>query len=318
MSGRAREASAPLDVRVVMMQRDEGVMLEKWLRHYVRLFGWSNLTIFDNGSTDDRTLAILKVATNEGADVRMGFGGLTDFRLKHEHFGNVIRSWDAELDYDFALPVDCNEMLAVFSGNCLTIDRDAVLAEFRRLRGIQQALRIDMSLFNVSGRRGWYCANHHFVKSFLPARTLGSLDFGLHDARSGVADGFTTTRLTYLHHHNRPLPEARRLALRKLSGRVDTTDPEALAAYAESGLASSHLVPMLTLTQEAYLQRYDNDLLVYVASVPNNPNLLEHGGRVWTWQPENYLQNNPDVAQLYSLGALHHYLRHGFAEGRAL
>ena len=314
-----RPPGSPPEVRVVMMQRDEGAMLERWVRHYSALFGWSNLTIFDNGSTDPRTLATLLASAGQGADVRMGFDAASDFEGKHVHIGNVIRSWDADVDYDFALPVDCDEMLAVFAGDGLTIDADAIRAELRRLSGVQQALRIDMSLFNVPSRRGWYCPDRHFVKSFLPARTFGSLDHGFHEARSAVAEGYAVTRLTYLHHHNKPLEIARQTAIRKLGGRFDVTDPEARAAYAATeGAPGAHLVPLLTMTEEGYSQRYSRDLLVHVSPVPNNTNLLCLHGKSWSWQPQSYLEKNPDVARLYGLGSLHHYLRHGFAEGRQL
>lgn len=306
-------------VRVVMMQVNEGLTLQRWLDHYSNLFGWKNLTIFDNGSVDTLTLSLLQSAAAAGADVRLGFDSRSDFDNKGAHFTNVIRSWDHEGGYDFALPVDCDEILATFTDNGLTMDRDAVLAEMFRLIGTKEALRMDMSLFNVPGKKGWFCPDRHFVKSFLAAGSIQSLDHGFHGAQSALAEGYRTTRLTYLHFHNKPLAVAQEAARRKLGPRVDLNDPVAVASHYAPGKPGSHLVPILTMTEQKYAARYDGQVRVFVPDRPDARNIVMHeSGRPEMWCGEEYLHLNPDVSERYELGSLHHWLRYGYKEGRRI
>lgn len=156
-------------VRVVMMQRDEGALLMAWLSHYSGLFGMERLTIFDNGSTDPLTLHLLARAETCGATVRRDFTDPADFHAKGLHFVNEMRRWDAGPDYDFALPVDCDEFLAVVCDETISPRRADVHQEFARLVGERRALRIGTSLFNVVDRPGWFAVDTDFIKGFVPA-----------------------------------------------------------------------------------------------------------------------------------------------------
>ena len=54
---------------IVMMQKDEGELLKAWCYHHLRITDASNICIFDNGSTCQKTL-ILKEAESKGITVR--------------------------------------------------------------------------------------------------------------------------------------------------------------------------------------------------------------------------------------------------------
>lgn len=305
-------------VRVVMMQRDEGDMLLRWLSHYSGLFGFENLSIMDNGSTDPFTLEILRIAEQRGVRIYWDLGTKHDFVNKGGHVANIIRHWDASFDYDFALPVDCDEFLGVLTDDGLATSAAAVLTELDRLRSMRTALRIDMSLFNVPGRPGWFSPDRHFHKGFLPANSLATMDNGYHAPESRHAPGYETTRLVYLHWHNRSFKAVVERARRKLGNLVDVDNCDALIEYEKKPKApSAHLVKTVLMTPEEYADKYKQELNFFAASPGEGLNFLSHSTWLRPWDPHRYLAANKDV-RAYALGPLHHYLKLGFLEGRLL
>ncbi|NPD66720.1 hypothetical protein HN018_00120 [Lichenicola cladoniae] len=305
-------------VLVLMMQKDEGPLLFKWFNHYSRLFNIKNLTVMDNGSTDKYTLKVLKHFESLGAKIRWEYTSYHDFDKKGGHFQNIIKSWDAERDYDFALPVDCDEFLGVFTDHRVSVDTADIMMELDSLKHVQCALRIDTSLFNVPGDPGWFSPIRHFHKGFLPANSILRLDNGQHAPVSRLKDGHVSTRLTYLHWHNRSLPDLKAATVRKLEGRVDVNNPVALEEYGRNpSLPGNHLVVNLSLTAKMYKLIYNKELCISVPDLAIDATELRENKIKSTWSATDYLANNPDV-QKYALGPLHHYVRTGWKEKRAI
>jgi hypothetical protein len=306
-----------LRVRVVMMQRDEGETLARWLSHYGGLFRFDNLTILDNGSMDVDTILLLREAERAGAQVIWGLTSPSDFPNKGEHVRNVIMAWDKHSNYDFALPVDCDEILAVFTDAGLTANHDAIHAALRGLKDITSSLRIDLSLFNVPGQPGWFAPHRTFHKGFLPKRSIESIDEGFHNPVSRLAPHHAVTTLAYLHWHNKSFEYSVAWAKRKLIGLVDTGNIEALKAYAaEPGARGVHLVDILLMNEQQYTSRYEQEVQIYVPP-DGTANLLRIAGGISVWDSKRYLARHPDVVS-YGFPCLHHYLRFGYLEGRPL
>ncbi len=307
-------------VRVVMMQRDEGTALARWITHYAWLFGFENLTILDNGSVDPQTLSILDTVEKQGVTVRRDLNQPHDFHRKGGHLTRIIQGWDGLYNYDFALPVDCDELLAVFTEDGLSLDKTAIHEAFDALKGTDCALRIDTSLFNVPGRPGWYAPIRHFHKGFVAAKTISICDDGQHEPRSAVRDEFKSTVFTYLHNHHLPYTDWRERLKNKVSGLVDVNDDAALRAYLTQPHAEgAHAVEALLVTPEEYMHLYDDSVRVFVG-VGSTPITFVEGPEVKTtvWNTDAYLAAHPDVKQHYTIGALQHYLRDGFREKRPL
>lgn len=92
-----------------------------------------------------------------------------DFQAKGLHFCEQIGQWDERGGYDFAIPVDCDELLAVVTDDGISAAREDVLAELLRLKGERRAFRIGTSLFNLVDRPGWFAVDPEFYKGFIPA-----------------------------------------------------------------------------------------------------------------------------------------------------
>ncbi len=171
-------------VRCVMMQRNDHLLLDAWFRYYGYLFGFENLDVFDNGSTDEGVIETLKTYERTGARVYWQYGRLEDFHAKGFHFTNIIQNWEASENYDFAIPIDCDEFLAVFTDSGLSCQKDQIHSYLDSLKGERRALGVEHSLYNVPGKRGYYCASP-YPKGFFSAGTIGTLDHGFHEPVRG-------------------------------------------------------------------------------------------------------------------------------------
>ncbi|MBE7211808.1 MAG: glycosyltransferase family 2 protein [Gluconacetobacter diazotrophicus] len=302
------------DVMVYMMQKNEGLLLDNWLRHYGRLFGPANLTVLDNDSDDLLTRRLLADAVANGSRVSYAFRTHDDFRNK----GDIIRGL-AEDDmrrrrFDFVLPVDCDELLAVFTDGTISTHERDVHAELLSYRGCECALRLELSLMNCPGEPGWFASDEHFVKSLVPSLPIGQSDYGFHSWLPRDAPWYRGTRLAYLHYHNPELRKAREKARWKLHGRLDIGDAEALRCYNGPG---AHLTPFLLMGEGEYVTRYRGRL-----------RLCLDGETVWfrypdseqpvLWDPHRYDAAYPGLRENYAHGLLHHFVRSGFYEGRRL
>jgi len=305
------------NVKVIMMQRDGGDALVRWLAHYSGLFGFGSLFVMDNGSEDALTLSVLREAERRGARIYRGLDRLEDHLHKGGHVTNVIRDLDGGEPYDFALPVECDEILAVFDEAGLTTRHDAIHAELDRLRGVQTALRIDISLFTVPDRPEWFAPVRSMPKGFLPARSIESIDNNYQTPRSRLAPGFQSVRLAYLNWNGWSYQGARRRALRLLEGRVDLADEAALEGVLRLLGPREPYIRAALGDEAAFRQPFASEVLVHV-SPGGDTNFLDIGSSIVSWDAENYLRENPDVRRSYTLTALHHYLMSGFREGRHL
>ncbi len=323
-----------------MMQRDETLLLEAWFRYYGYLFGFENLAVFDNGSTDPGVIETLARYERVGSEIRRGYDRVEDFHAKGAHFRNLIGHWDNAARYDFALPLDADEFLAVFTPDGLSCRRDAIHAHLDALIGTQEALGFDLSLYNAPGRPGCFSVQP-YPKSFLSARSIADLDRGFHAARSRLAEGRRQTDLTYLHFHNKPFATLLRQARRKLEGFVDVDDRAVLARHTGPGV---HLVRYFFMTEAEYAAQYDGEALLRFPHFARMIAALGADGALFDgadtpgldardsigivgpgcapadavpFSPERYADAHPDIGAA-GWNPVHHYVAQGYREGRGL
>ena len=139
-----------------MMQRDAETLLDTWFKYYDYLFGFDSLSVFDNRSMNPDVIATLTKYEALGSRIYWRFDRVEDFEGKGFHFTNVIRFWDHDLEYDFAIPLDCDEFLAVFTPHGLSCDRHTIHDYRNGLIGSREAIGIEWSLYNVPAQPGWF------------------------------------------------------------------------------------------------------------------------------------------------------------------
>ncbi|QHI95649.1 hypothetical protein GT348_04670 [Aristophania vespae] len=304
-----------LTIKIIMMQKNEGPALARWLAHYGAIFGIPNLIILDNGSTDPLTLSLLNEAEYRGAVIERNLTNPEDFQHKGRHLTALIHALDHDEEYDFAIPVDCDEILGIFTPEGLSIEKNTILAEFAALKSHRGAFAISPSLFNVPEKKGWYSPNRHFPKGFVPSRCGAVIDDGHHFPSSMEIAGQLPTKFTYFHHHNRPYHEMQNYSRAKLSLEIeDVNDIEKLRERERLALPGGHLVRSLLLTEKEYGAIYEKEVQLFFEG---NSVILRTPKGVRLWDANLYLKRHPDTHH-YGPGPLCHYLMHGFLEGREL
>ena len=200
----------------------------------------------------------LKTYERAGARVYRQYGRLEDFHAKGFHFTNIIQNWDASENYDFAIPTDCDEFLAVFTDAGLSCQKDQIHAYLDSLKGEPRALGIEHSLYNVPAKPGYYCASP-YPKGFFSAGTIGTLDHGFHEPVSRMAGGRRGTRITYLHFHNKPFADLLEGAAISWHILSTVTDIDALRAFTGPG---RHLTRYFLMSETDYMSESNERLLL--------------------------------------------------------
>ena len=104
-------------VRCITMQKDEGLLLDAWLRYYGYLFGFENIEVLDNGSRDQLTRSILEQFEAAGVVVHRQYDTIEHFEGKGGIVAGIIEGWDEAGGYDFAVPCDVDEFLVLFTAS---------------------------------------------------------------------------------------------------------------------------------------------------------------------------------------------------------
>jgi hypothetical protein len=245
-------------VKCLMMQRDEDLLLEPWLRYNGYLFGFENLYVFDNGSTKPGVIKTLDRYEQTGVRVLRHLSTPQHYLTRGHHFAAFIQHLDETETHDLVMLLDCDEFLALFTESGLTCERTAIHRYLDRLVGSRDVLGLYTTTFNVPGKPGWFWPQRG-SKRFFSRDTIGVLDRGFHTAMSRKSDRIFDTDLTHLHYHHKPHRTVVEQAKRKLRAFVDVTDRQALARHTGSG---AHLTRHLLMSEQEYLTQFVDKLLI--------------------------------------------------------
>lgn len=100
-------------IKLFCMQKDEDDILEIWIKYHGHIFGYENLYLIDNGSTD-QSLNIINQYLPKGVHLRHQ----PDYARK----GDYICDWIKETchECDIAIPMDIDEFIGVVNANHLS------------------------------------------------------------------------------------------------------------------------------------------------------------------------------------------------------
>lgn len=253
-------------IAVLMMQKNERELLDKWIVYHSNLFGLVNLHVFDNGSDDEVTKNILLEWQLKGLSVDWSHSTKADFENKGVILGDNIKSLDTSGVYDCFVPLDCDEFLAVKLDNGdISCETEDIFAEFLRNSDCQDLLIIDAQFFNSPISSNWF---HRFAnrKCFFMKDTFQSMDVGFHWGKVKNSSAEKKTNLVQFHFHNKPFEDAREHARNKLALRVTNFDKEYLANYKGNG---RHLTKYFLMSEKEYLQSVLKPQHYYVDSLAN-------------------------------------------------
>ena len=227
-----------MKIACIMMQKNEDLLIEPWILHHAYLFGFENIFIYDNGSSSPVAIEVLSRYQQVGVNVIWDKDTPSDFNRKGWIIGDLIKSLQLSGQYDFYIPLDCDELLALAGDSGLTVSQNAILSYFSSQIEQTKILRVTRCLLNVPGSIDVFAILGH-KKAILPARQFKSLDHGFHEGELTTGKDAVQTDIVYIHLHNKPFASMLQSAKDKLAPFVDVEDVEALRNYSGVG---KHLI----------------------------------------------------------------------------
>ena len=243
-------------VACLTMLRNELALTPPFIAYHAALFGAENLYVFDNGSTDAGMLAMLDRIEASGVHVDRRYGTAEDFGRKGKVLGDLIERLDGTADYDFYIPLDADEFVALRTSSGYTADPGAIHRYLDRLRGSRNILKVTQNLANLLGSPDRFLAAP-YSKTVWPHGVFRSMDLGFHTgtARDGGSP-YQDCDLVYVHFHYRPYEEVVEFAKQKLRTRLseeELADPARLHSYRGMGW---HMVHYIENGPEAYYRQF--------------------------------------------------------------
>ena len=323
-------------VKVFAIHKDEPDLLEGFLSYHAYLFGWNNLHVIDNFSTDPRCARILEHGQLLGLNVKHE----RDFTMKDHHITNWMKLHQHECDY--LVPLDIDEFI-VFDKqtNQWSCDKTLILQEFASLpaHGRFAFPRWCFSLHNKVDYVDPLVELQYFVPSdfgvgnkkfFRSQKFVSTVPGGNHQGEviGHEFNDFHNARLVLLHFHN---CGARRLLVK--SQKVceafgyDTSSEVQLELVVKNLKINCHCAQTVLDYKRrgwAALVNLDEPL----QNVPNSVHFPDFAPVIrqirdsvrlptdFDWRV--YLQKHEDLLRVFQTEAqaVRHYLFHGRGEGR--
>lgn len=254
-----------MKIAILMMQKNESELLEKWIRYHGYLVGFENLYVYDNGSAEPVIKETLNVFEHLGVNVEYGFNERCHFESKGELFCQKIKELELEKpEIDFFIPLDCDEFLGFLDdeGN-VSCDKTGLYSLMCDYKDRRELLLVDSQYYNNSVSDSYF-NKQPYRKCFFYKNTIRSLDVGFHWGKVKDSEGEYKTRLVHYHFHNKPFTVGKAHAREKLKGRVDNFEPQTIAAYKGAGL---HLVRFFTQDEGSYVRNQLNLQHIYSAAL---------------------------------------------------
>lgn len=244
-------------VACMVMLKNERTMTPRFLSYHAALFGIENVYVFDNGSTDPDVLSELDRFEARGGHVDRRFNTTEDFYRKGTVLGDLIKRLDREMDYDFYVPLDCDEFVVLRTPDGYTADAAAIHAYLDGLRGDRRILHVTLNLSNLLGEPDMF-RPAEYSKTVWPREVFLHMDHGYH---TGVGRNDTSPyfecELVYAHFHYRPYEEVVEFAKQKLRGvNLPDAEIEDHASLREFRGIGWHMVHYIVDGPEAYYSQF--------------------------------------------------------------
>jgi len=228
------------NLAIVLMQKDEGALLQAWIDHHLAITSAELIHIFDNGSTCPRTHKILKEANQRGIHVSLEFNRRSDFLRKGEIVCQAIQSIQANSEGTFVIPLDCDEFLGLHNEDDIEVkfDKYSIIKYLLKIDEHKGYFRIKQHYFNSPHEADLYHINRRPRKYFFGRSALESLDVGFHSPKlteSSCQNLCSDTNIVAFHYHNKNISIRRANAINKMRSRVNSFLDNDLSQYVGDG-----------------------------------------------------------------------------------
>lgn len=269
-----------IKIKILMMQKNEDLLLPIWIKYHGSLFGYKNLYVFDNGSTNRSIQEYLLECEELGVNILYNFNTKSDFENKGPIIAEAIQRLDREDPAEFYFPVDCDDFIAVRPEKTVAFDIDSIQRELACHKGTEEVLAIDSGYDNLPGNRTQYVHRTDRVKTFFGKDTCLHLDLGFHGGISKAGSTRRRTKIVYFHLHNRAFLDLQERAKEKMIGRVKNFQTQTLLDHKARQLNGTHLVDELLLnSNHDYINFLNNKYSRFTkVEIPEFPEALKSSG----------------------------------------
>lgn len=252
-----------MNIAIIMMQKNEGAMLNDWIKYHSSFIGKENIYVFDNGSTDELTLNLLKEYENDGYSIDYSKNQKEHFIKKGEVVLQKIRELEKTEKYTYFFPMDCDEFIACIDDNGeLSIDISEIREVLLNLTHRKEVFAIKHSYADSPAHPDHFLPQK-FRKTFFLANTCAFLDEGFHNGKTFTTDEKLYTKIVYFHLHNKPHAEYQAAAREKLRERIVDFSQQSLNDFFERRGPGFHLVPKMLMSEAEFNAHYKIDGRVY-------------------------------------------------------
>ena len=190
-------------VKLFTIVKDEVDIIRAWIVYHGSMFGWNNIYIIDNYSTDG-TYEIIK----EFEKLNIHIERQPDYRKKGEYMKRLI---DVHCKNDIAFPIDIDEFVVLYQNNKINVNKPAILNYINGLNpaNLYKANYIVSLITNPNGYKnaayeaefGVYRDLKSMAKSFFNTSIYkGEIDHGNHIPTSNYL--LTDIHLVHYHYRN--------------------------------------------------------------------------------------------------------------------
>lgn len=200
-------------VKILTMVKDEADIVEDWIIYHGSMFGFNNLYIIDNYSTDGTYEKIMKLKSETSINVYREW----DYSLKGVHMTDLIKNYCRNERFSF--PIDIDEFIVLYdkNSNNISIDKTKIINYFNNLpdNKVYKTNYIISKITNKDGYNratvdtevGYYVDLQSLAKSFFTTRLFhDKIDHGNHFK----CKDYFVTDLCLVHYHHRNLEQIKK------------------------------------------------------------------------------------------------------------
>ena len=240
-------------IALILMQKNEGALLRSWFGYHVRFTLPHHIHIVDNGSSDPVTIAVLKSLEQAGANVDYSRNSSADYQKKHEIVQKVVLKLQKAGQFDFVIPLDCDEFLACISSERIPQFKvPEIYAELTRYSNAMGPLVMAGSFYNNPRHLGSFFFSRELAV-FFARDEIKSIDHGYHSATTLSGADAVQTNIVVMHFQYKRLELAKVQATEKLKLRVPNFSEEMLRSFTGTG---SHMIKYFVNDSQGYLDMF--------------------------------------------------------------
>ena len=242
-------------IKLFTMVKDEVDIVREWILYHGNLFGYENLYVVDNGSTDG-TLEIIQSFARTGIHIFHE----ADYRKKGEVMTALIREHSPR---GIAYPIDIDEFVVHYDKTTKTISADKeTIMKYLYSLPISAVYKTNYILTGVETSSGYanavleatsgkYLDYGGFAKSFFTASLFtGTIDHGNHY----TSNSYIMTDLCLVHYHCRNPAQMHAKIVNNVSGLgYNAKDLQSLKDLPKDCMGFQHVGSLIDILEGRYL-----------------------------------------------------------------